>query len=201
MGISKINLGDVLFSKALQKLLAVLYSHPDQHFYTNELIRLTQSGTGAIQRELAKLTAVELITIQNIGNQKHYQANKCHPLFTDLRNIILKTFGLTGVLQEILIPLAPQIQIAFVYGSVAKQEDSAHSDIDLLLIHENLTYADLFPLLEIAETKLGRKVNPTLYTLGEWVKRKAKNNHFLNQVINQPKLFLIGTEDELKNFG
>ncbi len=195
------NLSNVLFSKVRQCVLGLLYSQPSRSFHTNEIIRLTHSGTGAVQRELEKLSTAGLITIKTIGNQKHYEANRASPLFSELRSIVLKTFGLADVLRQALAPITSEIYIAFIYGSIAKQEDTAHSDIDLMLISDNLTYADLFKLLEDAQTQLSRSINPTFYSLSEWRQKIKTNNHFLHQVIGQPKIFLIGTEDELAQFG
>ncbi len=191
-------ISNILFSKVRQGVLGLLYSHPNRSFHTNEIIRSANAGTGATQRELKKLSTAGLIIIKKIGNQKHYEANQASPLFSELRSIILKTVGLTDVLRKALSPITSKIHIAFVYGSVAKQEDTAQSDIDLMLIGDNLTYADLFKLLEDAQTQLSRSIHPTIYSLSDW-KRKI-NNHFLSQVIAQPKIFLIGTENELAQF-
>ncbi|MFZ2314797.1 MAG: nucleotidyltransferase domain-containing protein [Gammaproteobacteria bacterium] len=201
MGIVKAGLSNILFSKARQCVLGLLYTQPNRSFHTNEIIRLTHSGTGAIQRELEKLSAAGLITTKALGNQKHYEANQTSPLFTELRSIVLKTFGLADVLKQALAPIAPQIHTAFIYGSIAKQEDTAHSDIDLMLISDNLTYADLFKLLEEAQIQLGRPINPTFYSPSEWKRKRKTNNHFLDQVMAQPKIFIIGTEDELTPSG
>lgn len=201
MGTIKSSLSNVLFSKARQNVLALLYGQPDRSFHTNEIIRLTNSGTGAIQRELDKLSSVGLIAIEAIGNQKRYTANRTSPLFAELRGIVLKTFGLADVLQEALSPISPKIHIAFIYGSIAKQEDTAHSDIDLMLISDNLTYADLFKLLEEAQACLGRTIHPTFYSPAEWKRKRESNNHFLNQIMTQPKIFLMGTENELVQLG
>ena len=195
------NISNALFSKVLQCVLALLYGQPDRSFHTNEIIRLTHSGTGAVQRELEKLTTVGLLTVQSIGNQKHYRANCTSPLFTELRGIVLKTFGLADVIREALIPVASQIHIAFIYGSIAKQEDTASSDIDLMLIGDNLTYADVFKLLEDAQGKLGRPINPTFYLPTQWARKHQANNNFLAQIMKQPKIFLIGSEDELSKLG
>jgi predicted nucleotidyltransferase len=195
------SLSNALFSKVRQCVLALLYGQPDRSFHTNEIIRLTHSGTGAVQRELEKLAAVRLITAQSIGNQKHYTANCTSPLFTELRSIVLKTFGLADVLREALAPIASQIHIAFIYGSIAKQEDTATSDVDLMLVCDDLTYADLFKLLEEAQVKLGRPIHPTFYSPAEWTRKYQANNNFLTQLVKQPKIFLIGTEDELIKLG
>lgn len=195
------SLSNALFSKVRQRVLTLFYGQPYRSFHTNEIIRLTKSGTGAVQRELETLSAVGLITVTAIGNQKHYGVNRSSPLFSELRGIVLKTFGLADVLLQELMPAASQIYIAFIYGSVAKQEDTAESDIDLMVIGDNLTYADLFKLLENAQTQLSRSINPTFYSPMEWVRKREAGNHFVTQVITQPKIFLIGTESELEKFG
>lgn len=200
MRTSNTGLPNILFSKVRQSVLALLYGRPDQSFHTNEIIRLTRSGTGAVQRELEKLTSVGLITMQPIGNQKHYKANQVSPLYPELRSIVLKTFGVHDILRQALEPVAPQIYVAFIYGSIAKQEDTSTSDIDLMLICKDLTYADLFKLLEEAQGQLGRKINPTFYSPAEWSTKLKANNNFLIQVIKQPKIFLIGNEDALATF-
>lgn len=200
MGTNKFNMSDALFSKVQQHVLGLLYGQPDSDFHTNEIIRLTQSGTGAVQRELTKLTAAGLLTVKQVGNQKRYQANRGTPLFYELRSITLKTFGLADVIREALNPLIQQIHLAFIYGSIAKQTDTASSDIDLMLISDNLTYAEIFQLLESTETKLGRKINPTFYSPSEWARKYKEHNNFITQIRKQPKIFLIGTEDELAKF-
>ncbi len=198
MKIKKTNIMPVLFPKVRQRVLQLLYGKPDQLFYTNEIIRLTDSGTGAVQRELAKLSDMHLIKSEIFGNQKRYQADQSSPLFSDLRNIILKTFGLSDVLREALTPIAAQIQFAFIYGSIASNQDIAKSDIDLMIISDTLTYAEIFPLLEEPQKKLGRQINPTFYSEADWTKKQKSKNHFVLQVIQKPKIFIIGTEDEFK---
>ena len=198
-----VSLPDALFSKVRQRVLAVLFGTPDRSFYANEVIALARSGTGAVQRELAGLAAAGLLTIRKQGNQKHYQANASAPIFAELRGLVLKTMGLADVLLAALMPLAAQIDVAFVYGSVAKQQDTAQSDIDVLnvsssaAIFANLSYADVFGALEAASATLGRKVNPTLYTQTEFTKRLVSNNAFVARVLQQPKIWLIGNEEQL----
>ncbi len=197
----KTNISDALFSKVRQRVLGLLYGQPDSDFHTNEIIRLTDSGTGVVQRELESLTAAGLVTVKQVGNQKRYQANRATPLFVELHSIVLKTFGLADIMRRVLKPFARQIDIAFIYGSIAKQEDTADSDVDLMLIGKNLTYADVFQLLAKAETQLGRKINPTFYTPGEWSRKINNSSHFVTKILKQSKIFLIGTEDELGKLG
>lgn len=201
MSILKNNLAYALFSKVQQRVLGLLYGRPDADFYTNEIIRLTDSGTGAVQRELEKLIGAGVLVVKKVGNQKRYQANRSSPFFAELRSIIIKTFGMADVLREALQPIAPQIKIAFIYGSIAKQEDTATSDIDLMLIGNDLTYADVFKLLEKAESQLGRKINPTFYTSSDWLHKYNEDNNFVTKVTKQPKIYLIGTENELAKLG
>lgn len=197
MGMMKCSVADALFSGLQQRLLAVLFGQPDRSFYGNELLRLTGTGRGALQRELEKLVSADLVTVTPVGNQKHYQANAAAPIFAELRGIVMKTLGLADVLRTALNAVSDRIELAFVFGSVAKGTDTATSDIDLMVVTETLTYADLFEGLAAAEQVLGRKVNPMLYTPAALAEKVRTENSFVLRVLSQPKIFLIGAEDEL----
>jgi len=194
---ASISLADALFAKAQQRVLGVLFGTPSRSFYANEIIALAGSGTGAVQRELARLEASGLVTATRVGRQKHYQANARAPVFEELRALVLKTSGLAEVLRSALSPVSRRIRAAFVYGSIAKGQDTASSDIDLMVVGEGLTYADLFDALESASARLGRKVAPTIYAPQELAKRARQNNAFVTRVLGQPKIWLIGDEDDL----
>jgi predicted nucleotidyltransferase len=191
-------IADALFTKVQQRVLAVLFGNHERSFYGNELIALAGSGSGAVQRELAQLEAAELVTVKRVGNQKHYQANPLSPVFLELRGLILKTSGLVDVLRASLAPLAPQIEGAFIFGSVAKNKDTAKSDIDLFVITRHLTYRELFSALEPATGRLGRVVNPTVYSRIEFEKRLREGNAFVKRVMAQPKLWIIGDDSEFR---
>ena len=191
------SLANALFPKVRQRVLAVLFGTPDRSFYANEVIALAQSGTGAVQRELLALSESGLLLVSKQGNQKHYQANASAPVFSELRGLVLKTMGLADVMRTALAPLAAQIDIAFVYGSVARQEDSAHSDVDVMIVSPNLGYGEVFGALETAAVSLSRKVNPTLYTPAEWAKRIEQDSAFISRVLQQPKIWLVGDEERL----
>ncbi len=194
----KQSVADALFSKVQQRILALFFGHPGRIFYTNEIIKLSHSGTGAVLRELEKLASVGLIVMHRVGNQKQYTVNQESYIFSELNRIVQKTFGVADILRDMLKPLSSRVQIAFIYGSIAKHEDVVGSDIDLMLIGDNeLHYAQLYQIFEIAQDKLGRHVNPTFYTRDEWDKKRKSGNNFINQVINQPKIFIIGAENEL----
>jgi predicted nucleotidyltransferase len=191
------NLTDALFSKVQRCVLGLLYGNPDRSFYANELFRLAGSGTGAVARELTKLADSGLVTVNKIGNQKHYQANRDAPIFEELRGIVLKTFGMADVLRQGLLPLSSQISVAFVYGSVAKGTDTAKSDIDVMVIADDLAYPEVYSALIPVEEQLGRKINPSIYSNEDARQKLKKGNAFLTRIIAQPKIFLIGSERDL----
>jgi predicted nucleotidyltransferase len=192
-----ISLSDALFPRVRQRVLGLLYGQPDRSFFTNEVINLAGSGRGAVQRELADLAAAGLLRVSMQGNQKVYQANTAAPVFGELRGLVLKTFGLADTIREALQPLASQTEAAFIFGSVAKQEDTASSDVDLMIVSDTLGYGDVFGALEPVSVTLGRPVNPTVYTPAQFRKKARQDNAFIQRVLSQPKMWLIGTEESL----
>jgi predicted nucleotidyltransferase len=188
---------DALFSKTQQNVLALLYGQPEQSFYTNEIIKKSGGGSGAVQRELSRLVRSGLATVTRIGSQNHYQANAVAPIYEELCKIIRKTVGLVEPIRQALKPLSDHIDFAFVFGSVAKKKDSAFSDIDLLIVSESLTYADVYPALEEVSHQFGRDIQPTIYSPSELKKRIKSDSVFIRRVLEQPKLWVIGQESEL----
>ncbi len=205
MGISKFpaqrsatsGLAGALFSATQQRVLGVIFGQPDRSFYASELIAMVNAGSGAVQRELARLERSQLVTVRRMGTQKHYQANPDTPIFQELVAIVRKTVGLAEPLRDALAPLASRITAAFVYGSVARQADTARSDIDLMIVSDELTYADFFAALQTLESRFGRPVNPTVYTRADLAARRVEGNSFVNRVLAQPKVWLIGAERDL----
>jgi len=191
------SLADALFSTTQQRVLALLFGQPDRSFYASELIALAGAGSGAVQRELAALEQSGLVTVRRLGTQKHYQANPDSPLFAELRGIVQKTVGLAEPLRAALAPLAAGIVAAFVYGSVAKRQDTAASDIDLMVVSDTLGYAELYAALEAVGNQLGRTVNPTVYTRKQLAKRRREGAAFVKRVLGQPKVWIIGSDDAL----
>ena len=190
-------LADALFTTTQQRVLGLIFGLPDRSFFANEIIGQTGSGSGAVQRELARLEACGLVTVRWIGNQKHYQANKDSPIFFGLWDIVQKTVGVAGPLHEALRPLASHIRAAFVFGSVAKKQDTSASDIDLMVVSDSLAYADLFTVLEPVHARLGRPVNPTVFSSQDVTKKRKDGNAFMKRVLEQPKIWLIGSENDL----
>ena len=191
------SLADALFSGTQQRVLGLLFGQPDRSFYANEVIALANAGSGAVQRELARLAQSGLVTTRPVGNQKHYQANPDSPIYAELCGIARKTVGMAEPLRAALLPLVPRIRAAFVFGSVAKRTDTGSSDIDLMVVSDGLSYADLFPTLEPLAAQLGRVVNPTILTSNELAKRVEQRESFITRVLAQPKVWLVGGQDEL----
>jgi hypothetical protein len=129
------------------RLLALLFGQPDRRFQSSELVRLAKSGNGATQRVLSRFTAAGLVTVAELGNQRHYQANRDSPIFAELHGLVMKTVGVVEPLRRALEPEAAKIRLAFVYGSIAKGTDTAKSDVDLLLVSDDLTHFDAYELL------------------------------------------------------
>lgn len=180
-------------------MLGLLFGQPDRSFYSNEIAKLAETGRGALQRELERMTASGLITMTVIGRQKHYQANKNSFIYQELRSIVLKTFGLADVLRRALSGYVDTIRYAFIYGSVAKGTDTATSDIDVMVVGEGLSYSGLFETLAKAEEALGRKVSPTLYSPEDFLKKMRDDNPFVTRVIHQPKTVLLGSENAIRS--
>jgi len=188
---------EAIFTKTQQRVLSVLFGQSHRSFYTNELIGLAQSGSGAVQRELVRLEKSGLVAVHKVGNQKHYQANRDAPIFEELRSIVLKTFGVADVLRNALAPLWPLIDVAFIYGSLAKGTEHAGSDIDLMVVGSLPSNAQLLEVLLPAQTHLGRAINPTLYTVDEFAQRVRDGKSFILRLLEQPKILVKGTEHDI----
>jgi predicted nucleotidyltransferase len=195
------NLSAALFSRVQSRVLGIIFGRPDQEFQLTEIISKAGSGRGAVQRELEKLTDVGIVATAAYGNRKLYHANRESPVFNELHQLVLKTVGVVDPLQEALAPYRQFITSAFVYGSIAKGKDTAKSDIDVMIIGERLAYSEVFAALQQAEKQLGRPVNPNLMAVGDWAKKVKAKSSFVTKILNQPKLFVFGNEDELRSLG
>jgi uncharacterized protein len=193
-------LGTLLFGQTRRAILVLLYGHSDEQFYLRELVRRTETSLGATQRELSLLTAGELVQRVRRGNQVYYQANASNPIFAELKSILTKTAGVREVIQKALEPLLARIKVAFVYGSVAKGEETVSSDIDLMVIGD-VEFREVVSCLTDIENKLGREINPTVYPPEEYKTKIRDKNHFLTSTLREKKIFVIGEEDELRRLG
>jgi predicted nucleotidyltransferase len=194
---SSTSIADALFTKTQQRVLSILFGKPDRSFYTNEIVRLAGMGRGTVTRELEKLASAELVRVTRSGNQQHYQANKNNQVYNELHQIVLKTFGIADVIKQVLQPMDEQIELAFVFGSIAKGTETIESDIDLMLVGKDLNYADVIELLMPAETTLQRPINPTLYTRKEFLTRLEDEQSFLIRIKEQPKLMIKGDINDI----
>ena len=191
-------LAGALFTPVQQRVLGLLFGQPNRQFQSAELIRLVDSGTGATHRVLKRLAACGLVRINESGRQKYYQANPHSPICEELVGLIRKTVGLAGPLREALEPFVEDIRAAFVFGSVAEGRDRADSDIDLMVVAESLDYPALYEALQSAEQALGRSVNPNLVSSSQWRRRQHRKDSFIARMAARPRLFLVGTEDDLR---
>lgn len=185
-----------LFGKTRNAVLTLLFRVPGRKFYLREIIRNLSLGAGAVQRELQMLASEGVLTVQREGNLTYFVANPNCPIYPELVGLISKTGGIVDVLRSALNPLQGEIDCAFVYGSVARGEEESESDVDLLVIGD-LRMTDLVSRIGKTNALLSRDVNPTRFTPQEFRDRLAAGNHFLQTVVQGPKLFVMGTQDEL----
>lgn len=186
------SIASALFSDSQSRVFRWLFGQPERHYHLNELLRLTNLGSASLQRELGKLAEAGLVNSEKVGNLRRFQANKDSPVFDELVALTRKTLGAQPLLQEALAPMQERLEQAFIYGSVAKGTDTASSDIDVMVVGNDLLLGDVLKLLLPVESKLGRKISPTLYTPAEFKRRKAQKDSFLHRVLEQPVIPLVG---------
>lgn len=190
-----------LFSESQSRIFRWLFGQPERTFHLSELRRLTGLGSASLQRELNRLAEAGLVRSERIGNLRCFQANSQSPIYNELIGLTRKTIGLQPQLREALLPLVPRLKAAWIFGSVAKQTDTVQSDIDIMLIGENLPLSDILEHILPLEAQLGRKINPTCYTPADFERRRAEADSFVNRILSQPVLPLIGDPNELGRAG
>lgn len=193
-------LSAVLFTEYRRRVLGLLLLHPEQRYYLREIARMTGTVPGTLKRELSKLENAGVLTAEKVGNQVHFTANRDCLIFEELASILRKTSGLSDVIADGLIPLASQIEAAFVFGSMASGKARAGSDIDLMVIGD-VDFGELVARLHPLQQLLGREINPKLYTRAEWQKLVRAQSAFVRDVLGKPRLFVIGNEQSLKKNG
>lgn len=193
-----ISLSDTLFGRTRGAVLAVLYGHVGESYYLRQLARITGIALGPVQRELRQLVDAGLVTKRNRGTQTLFTANEASPVFAEMRSIVVKTVGMHDVLLASLRPLEKKIDLAFVYGSVARSGESALSDVDLMVVG-TAGFAEVVDRIADAQKTLHREINPTVFTAKEFTSKLRGN--FLKTVLGGKKLFLIGDEDDLRELG
>ena len=186
----------ILFSEYRRRVLGLLLLHPDERYHVREIARLTNTTAGTLHRELSKLAKASVLLRELSGNQVYYQANRNFPIYPELTSILKKTSGLVDVLFDSLAPLAEKIEVACVFGSVAKGTENLGSDIDVLVIGD-IDFTEIVTALYSAQTSLGREINPKIYSREQWKVSLQKQELFIQEVLNNPKLFIMGAGNDL----
>jgi predicted nucleotidyltransferase len=189
-------LSSLLFSDYRRRVLGLLLLNPDKSYHVRELARLTGTAAGTLHKELTKLTAGGVLQRQEVGNQVRYSANRDCPVFEELASILRKTSGLADVLAAALSPVQSRIVLAFVFGSLARGEQQSKSDVDVMLVG-NLGFSEAVRALHSAQATLQREINPVVYSPEEFCRRATSDDSFIREVLSNPKLFIVGNEDEL----
>lgn len=191
------SIASALFSESQSRLYRWLFGQPERSFHLSELRRLTGLGSASLQRELRKLTDAGLVSSERVGNLRRFRADPNSPVWHEMVALARKTLGVVPLLREALLPLTPRLQAAWVFGSVAKQTDTAASDIDVMLVGDDLTLTEVLEHLLPLESELGRTINPTCYSRAEFDRRRTEPDSFVERVFAQPTLPLIGGVDGL----
>ncbi len=191
-------IGDALFTKTQQRVLGLLFGKPDESFYTNEIMRWVSMGRGTVSRELDRLVSAGLLSITKQGNQNYYQANVNSPVYEELVGIVKKTFGMADQIRDALMPLGENIELAFIYGSIARGTETNPSDIDLMLVGKDLRYGNVVEVFLPLEESLQRTINPTIFDKKDFVSRLKDGDSFVTRVMNQSKIIIKGSEDDFR---
>lgn len=186
------SIASALFSDSQVRIFRWLFGQPGRGFHLSELRRLTGLGSASLQRELNRLATAGLVRSERVGNLRRFQANDQSAVFGELAALVRKTLGVAPVLREALAPLAPRLDAAWIYGSIARQTETAASDVDVMLVGDDLPMADVLARLLPLEAQLGRKINPTSFTAAEFQHRQNDPDSFVSRVMAQPILPLIG---------
>ena len=192
------SLKDAVFTDSQAKVYLWIFGQPERSYHLSELRRLTGLGSASLQREINRLVVAGLANSTLKGNQRQISANRQSPLFKELSDLTRKVMGAAALITEALLPAARKIEVAFLYGSVAKQSDNAGSDIDIMMIGSDLTLGEVLEQLLPVEEMLCRKVNPTCYTVGEFKKRLSDADSFVNKVLSQPIIQLFGNMGDFR---
>lgn len=191
-------LAELLSSRGRAEIFRLLFGPVSRELHVRELERQTGLADATVRQELKKLTRIGVVESRRDGNRTYYRANAQHPLYADIRNLVLKTSGLADVLREALGDSG--IRLAFVFGSIADDKEKAHSDVDLMVIG-TISLRQLGKRLSGITARIGREVNPHVLTPEEFARRVQARDHFITSVLATPRLFVIGGEDELRAMG
>ena len=194
------DLGTLFFGAYRRQVLASLLLHPDESFHLRELARMTNTQPGTLRRELAQLAEAGVLSQERIANLVRYRANADCPIYDELRGILKKTAGVVDVLRDSLAPLADKIAVAFVYGSVASGAERRTSDIDVMVVG-TVSFEEVVRVLHRSQKSLRREINPNIYGPAEFRKKMKEKGSFLARILKEPKLFVIGKENDIRKLG
>lgn len=189
---------DALFTKTRQSVLSACLLHPEKWWYLSDLAQFLHLTPSSLQRELASLSTAGILEVKREGNRVYYKANMGWPASQELQTLFIKTAGIADVVRVAIKSFVGHLDFAFIYGSFARGEAIASSDIDLMLVG-HLKLSDFSPFLKKAEKQLARPINPSIYTKKEFMAKLQAKDSFLKTVLNDKKIFLKGSDNELKS--
>ena len=189
-------IASALFGKTQRGVLGLLFPNSQRDFSLSEIVRAVGTGMGAVQRELTRLVEAGLVTRRRRGNQVLYQANRHSPVFPELRGLMVKTAGVADVLRDALAGLSGRMEVAFIYGSMARGAEDSHSDVDVMVIGD-VSFGEVVDALHATQTTLAREVNPNVYPADEFREKVLAGQTFIRTLLAEPKVYLIGSDDEL----
>lgn len=193
-------LSSILLPGYRRRILGLLLLHPEESLHGREIARRTGLPSGTLTRELGRLAQVGLLKREKRGNQMLYSADRACPVFEEIASLLRKTSGMADVLIEALERVAGEIDLAFIFGSVARGAETAGSDIDVLVIGK-ASFGSVIDALYVAQQQLGRELNTKVYSIQEWESKIKAKDAFVTDVLAKPKIFVIGNEDELTKLG
>ena len=191
------SISNLLFPGYRRRVLGLLLLHPENRYHVREIARLTGTAAGTLHRELSKLAKAEVLVREVSGNQVYYQANTGSTVFNELASILRKTSGLVDILANALIPFADKIEIALIFGSVGRGTENEGSDVDVLIIGE-INFASVVKTFYPIQDMIGREINPKVYDKKEWSNLVRKKDPFAQEILSNPKLFILGDPNELE---
>ena len=194
------DLGTLFFGAYRRQVLSLLLLHPDESFHLREIARVTNTQPGTLRRELAQLTDAGVISRESVGNLVRYTADATCPIYDELRGILKKTAGMADVLRAALAPLSDKISVAFIFGSVARGGERRTSDIDVMIVGTP-SFEEVVGALHSSQEELRREINPNVYSAAEFKKKVKEKGSFLARVLSEPRLFIQGTEHDIRKLG
>ncbi len=189
---------DALFSKTRQGILAAAYGQPKRWWYLSELAEELNTAPSSLQRELKSLASSGILRQRRDGKRLYFQGESESPIFPELSGLIAKTLGVTEELRVTFARFKDRVACAFLYGSVARGQEHALSDVDLVVIG-GVGLSELSAPLRALERKFRREFNVTCYSPDEFRQKATSGNHFVTSVLKGEKIFLKGDADELES--